>query len=220
MTVRIKPWHGIVIVVFLALVLIGMIIAALQASAEAKAEGPELVAVARATATPEPTQGWWITVTVHWDDWEATPVLTSTEGCSFGSQYVADVTIPDGKQINAGEGFTKTWEVRNTGSCDWHAGYELVYVSGEQMSDLEIVSLPAVAAGEEGDVSVDLVAPSVPGSYSGTWRIRPQGGEPFGTNLTVVIEVPPEGAVVPTVVPVGISFLSGIPGVTGDFPLR
>jgi hypothetical protein len=65
MSIRVKQWHGIVVVVFLALVLVGVIIAALQASAEVKAEGPELVAVAHATATPEPTQGWWITVTVH-----------------------------------------------------------------------------------------------------------------------------------------------------------
>lgn len=204
MTIRVKRWHGIVAVSLLALVVVGIIVAALQTSAEAKTEEPDLVAVAHATATPEPTRGWWVTVTVQWDDWEATPIYTSTEGCSFGSQYVADVTVPDGKQINAEQGFTKTWKVRNTGTCDWHAGYELAFVSGAQMGDSETVPLPLVAAGEEGEVSVSLVAPDAPGAHTGTWRMRPQGGEAFGTNLTVVIDVP-SGGIVPTMIPVGTS---------------
>lgn len=189
MTIRIKRWQGIVIAVFLVLALAGILIAALQGSVGSRAVGTPLAAVASATPTPAPTQGWWATATVQWEAWAATPTLTSTEGCAFGSQYVADVTIPDGEVLNPGEGFVKTWKVRNSGTCDWGEGYELVFVSGARMDGPESVPLPLVPAGEEGDISMGLVAPGTPGPHAGTWRIRPRGGEAFGTHLTVVIEV-------------------------------
>ena len=189
MTIRIERWYGVVIAVFLVLVLAGSIVAALQGSADARAVGAPLAPVPSATPTPAPTQGWWVTATVQWEEWQATPTFTSTEGCAFGSQYVADVTISDGEVLNPGEGFVKTWRVRNVGTCDWGEGYELVFLSGEQMGGPESVLLPAIPAGEEGDISVDLVAPGTPGPHAGTWRIRTRGGEMFGTNLTVVIEV-------------------------------
>ena len=110
----------------------------------------------------------------------------------MGAQYVADVTIPDGMAVNPGEGFVKAWKVRNSGTCDWGKRYKLVFVSGEQMGGPESVPLPEVAAGEAGDISVDLVAPGTPGLHMGTWRIKAKGGDPFGTNLTVVIEVAAE----------------------------
>ena len=189
MTIRIKRWQGIVIAVFLVLALAGVLIAALQGSVGSRAVGTPLAGVASATHTPMPTQGWWATATVQWEEWAATPTITSTEGCAFGAQYVTDVTIPDGTVLNPGEGFVKTWRVRNAGSCDWGEGYELAFVSGARMDGPESVPLPAVPAGEEGDISVGLVAPDMPGLHVGTWRIRPRGGDPFGTRLTVVIEV-------------------------------
>ncbi|MFN2167966.1 MAG: NBR1-Ig-like domain-containing protein [Anaerolineae bacterium] len=192
MTIRIKRWHGIVITVFLVLTLAGILVAALQGSAGSEAMGTPLAAVPAATPTSAPTRGWWATATVRWEEWAATPtntLATATEGCEFGSQYVADVTVPDGAEVNPGEGFVKTWRVRNVGTCDWGEGYELVFLSGARMGGPESVPLPAVPAGEEGDISVDLVAPSTPGLHAGAWRIRPRGGDPFGVNLTVVIEV-------------------------------
>ncbi len=201
MTIHIKRWHGIAIAVFLVLVLAGIIIAALQGSTEAKAVGPAPATVAHATPTPAPTQGWWITVTAQWEDGAATPTLTSTEGCTPDSQYVADVTIPDGTAVHPGESFVKTWKVKNSGACDWGEGCELVFVSGEQMGGPESVPLPSVPAGEEADISLDLVAPSEPGPHEGVWRIE-QGGEAFGTNLTVVIEVVAPGTIAPTMAPI------------------
>ncbi|MBN1977201.1 MAG: hypothetical protein JW918_07345 [Anaerolineae bacterium] len=189
MTVRIKRWRVIVVAVFLVLVLAGILIAALQGPAGSRAVETPLAAVPSATPTPAPTQGWWVTATVGWEEWAATPTFTSTEGCEFGSQYVADVTIPDGEILNPGEGFVKTWKVRNSGTCDWGEGYELVFLSGERMGSPESVPLPVVPAGEAGDISVGLVAPGTPGLHEGAWRIRPRGGDAFGTNLTVVIEV-------------------------------
>jgi hypothetical protein len=138
------------------------------------------------------------------------PPVTTEAGCTLDSRYVADVTIPDGTTMNPGAAFVKTWRVRNSGTCDWEAGYELALVSGEQMGGPASVSLPAVAAGGETDVSVSLVAPSSYGTHKGTWRVKSSDGTMFGTNLTVVIavaspatEAPVTGTPLPTVASTG-----------------
>jgi hypothetical protein len=197
MTMRIKRWHGMVIVGLVLAGMVGLLVAAVQGSAEA----PPLATLASATGTPTPAQGWWLTATVQWEDRQATPTLSATKGCEPGSQYVADTTIPDGTRVRPGQRFVKTWMVKNTGACDWQGGYELAFLSGERMGGFGSVPLPAVAAGDEGDVSVTLVAPDEPGLHRGVWRMRPQGGAVFGTNLTVVVEVVVEGTEVPTLVP-------------------
>jgi hypothetical protein len=118
------------------------------------------------------------------------PPVTTEAGCTLDSQYVADVTIPDGTVMSPGAAFVKTWKVKNSGTCDWDAGFQLIFVGGDQMGGPASVSLPAVAAGTETDISVNLAAPSAYGTHKGTWRIRSDEGDVFGTNLIVLIEVP------------------------------
>jgi hypothetical protein len=156
------------------------------------------VAASGAAVPPQPTE-------------TPVPPVTTEAGCTLGSQYVADVTIPDGTMMSPGEMFVKTWRVRNSGTCDWESGYELVFVSGEQMGGPASVKLSVVAAGAETDVSVNLTAPGSYGTHKGAWRVRSGEGTMFGTNLTVEIEVvssatetpPPTSAptAVPTVAP-------------------
>ncbi|MBN1810283.1 MAG: hypothetical protein JXA14_00450, partial [Anaerolineae bacterium] len=138
------------------------------------------------------------------------PPVTTEAGCTLDSQYVADVTVPDGTVMSPGAAFVKTWRVRNSGTCDWEAGYELAFVSGEQMDGPASVPLPAVAAGGETDVSASLVASSSYGTHKGTWRIRATDGTTFGTSLTVVIavvspatEAPVTETPLPTAAPTG-----------------
>jgi hypothetical protein len=130
------------------------------------------------------------------------PPVTTEAGCTLNSQYVADVTIPDGTVMSPGAAFVKTWRVRNSGTCDWEAGFQLIFVGGAQMGGPPSVSLPAVAAGTETDISVNLTAPATYGTHKGTWRIRSTDGTAFGTNLTVLIEVP--APVTDTPLPTGV----------------
>ena len=118
------------------------------------------------------------------------PPVTTTGGCTADSQYVADVTVPDETVMSPGQAFVKTWRVRNSGTCDWVAGYELVFVGGAQMGGPGAVALPATPAGGETDVSVSLTAPSAYGTHKGTWRMQADDGTTFGVNLSVVIAVP------------------------------
>ncbi len=61
-----------------------------------------------------------------------TPTVNSDAlavGCD-NLAFVRDVTIPAGTIIVKNQGFTKTWKVQNTGTCDWLYQYSLVLVGG------------------------------------------------------------------------------------------
>ncbi len=105
------------------------------------------------TGTPRPTAG--------------PTSAASTSGCNPDATFEADVTIPDNTQIAVGQSFVKTWRVRNTGTCDWGAGYHWTFVEGEQMSGPDAAAIPETPVGESADISVELTAPRQEGTYRG-----------------------------------------------------
>src|SRR5512142_1040922 len=71
------------------------------------------------------------------------------------AQFVADVTVPDGTRYDPGATFTKTWRLRNIGTCTWTTSYSMVFDSGTQMGNTTSVAFPnSVAPGATVDVSV------------------------------------------------------------------
>ena len=98
------------------------------------------------------------------------PPPSATPNCDI-AQYIKDVTIPDGTNFNPGDTFTKTWRLKNIGTCTW-TGYALVFDSGDAMSGASPIAIGTVASGQEVDVSVNLTAPASNGNYRGYWRIR------------------------------------------------
>jgi hypothetical protein len=110
-------------------------------------------------------------------------VLTPTVGPTLCDkvQLVADITVPDGTNFPPGATFTKTWRLKNAGSCTWITSYQLVFFSGEQMGTVSSVSFPRdVQPGQVVDISVNLIAPSSPGSYRGYWMFKNANGALFG----------------------------------------
>ncbi|HSM70915.1 MAG TPA: NBR1-Ig-like domain-containing protein [Anaerolineales bacterium] len=102
------------------------------------------------------------------------PALSATPVCDQ-AHFVKDVTVPDGTTFAPGAVFTKTWRLRNSGTCTW-SGYTLVFDSGDSMSGTSPVSIGTVGPGQEVDLSVNLTAPSANGSYRGYWRVRNSSG--------------------------------------------
>lgn len=98
-----------------------------------------------------------------------TPAASATPVCPQ-AQFVTDVTIPDGTVMTPGQGFTKKWRIRNTGTCAWN-GYNLVFDSGDSMSGPATQPIGAVNPGQEVDIEVNLTAPASAGNYRGYWRI-------------------------------------------------
>ncbi|MEM5773401.1 MAG: NBR1-Ig-like domain-containing protein, partial [Anaerolineaceae bacterium] len=81
---------------------------------------------------------------------------TATPTPCYWAQFVKDVTIPDGTEIDAGADFTKTWRLKNIGACAWNTGFDLVFSSGNAMDSPAAVDFPkTVQPGETVDVSVD-----------------------------------------------------------------
>ncbi len=113
---------------------------------------------------------------------ESTPTPTPTQGVCDQAGFEKDVTIPDNTVLEAGQAFTKTWQLRNDGVCTWNSSYAIVFDRGDSMGAPPSVPLTAgtVAPGETMDVSVDLIAPEDPGTYQGYWKLRNQAGEIFG----------------------------------------
>ncbi len=115
---------------------------------------------------------------------------TGPAGCTNNSAFVADVTIPDGATMTAGQSFTKIWRLSNSGTCTWGAGYQFVFVSGDAMTPSTVIGAPNTAPGATADISVGMTAPATPGTYTGQWRMRSSGGANFGQTVSVKISVP------------------------------
>jgi len=111
-----------------------------------------------------------------------TPTITNTTIPCDRAAFVTDVTIPDGEELQPNETFTKTWRLKNDGSCTWTSSYALIFDSGDSMSGPASKQLTSgtVAPGATMDVSVNLTAPSSPGTYKGYWKLRNGSGVNFG----------------------------------------
>ena len=117
-----------------------------------------------------------------------TPVATPTTYCSI-MQFVADITYPDGTVVSPGAAFTKTWRLKNVGTCTWTPSYAVIFSDGNSMNGPTTQALVSnVNPGQTIDISVNLTAPGTPGDYKGNWKIRDASGVLFG-NFYVQIKV-------------------------------
>jgi len=95
--------------------------------------------------------------------------------------FIKDVTIPDATIWIQGSLITKTWRLKNQGTCTWTSGYSLVFSHGAQMGAPTSVNLTGnVRPGETVDVSVNLTVPETPGHYVGYWMMKSTAGVLFG----------------------------------------
>jgi hypothetical protein len=113
-----------------------------------------------------------------------------TPSCRDAAVFVEDVTVPDNTRIEAGEEFTKTWKLQNTGSCTW-TDYSIAFVSGDKMDAPDTVTVPETEVSAKVDVSINLVAPSEDGAYTGNFELRNAEGEvvSLGTEPTFWVKI-------------------------------
>ncbi len=120
-----------------------------------------------ATSTPEPTVA-------------PTAVPTSL-GCTDAAAFVKDVTIADGSVFAPNTAFTKTWRLKNAGSCTWNSGYLVSYISGTTMSQQPgywiVPQGQTVPPGQTVDISVDMTSPVQNGSYGSYWGLKKENGQ-------------------------------------------
>ena len=114
-----------------------------------------------------------------------TPTLTPTPTsppipCDWVA-FVKDVTVLDGTSFKPDQDFTKTWRLKNIGTCTWTKAYALVFLSGDRMTGDKVTQLKAnVAPGQTVDISIELTAPVELGKSTGYWALRNPSGINFG----------------------------------------
>lgn len=106
------------------------------------------------------------------------PVVT---GCQDAAQYISDDGL-DGTTYAPNTPFTKTWRLKNIGSCTWDSNYLVSQLSGafmtQQPSYLLVPPGQTVAPGQTVNVSVGMTSPPENGSYQSDWGLQKKNG-PF-----------------------------------------
>jgi hypothetical protein len=88
--------------------------------------------------------------------------------------------VPDGTTFQPNTAFSKTWRLKNVGTCTW-TNYSLIFDSGEKMSGPDSAVIPtSVAPGQTVDITISLTAPATAGTYRGYWKLKNNSGVPFG----------------------------------------
>ncbi|MCA9991878.1 MAG: hypothetical protein H6666_06710 [Ardenticatenaceae bacterium] len=117
-----------------------------------------------------------------WDfQFAPNPDELAAANCTDAAIFVADVNVIDDTVLPAGSTFTKTWRLANSGTCTWTTDYALVFVGGDQMSGPNEQPLTqSVPPSTTLDITVELVVPTVNGTYRGDWMLRNADGTRFG----------------------------------------
>jgi hypothetical protein len=95
--------------------------------------------------------------------------------------FVSDVNYPDGTVVAPNTAFTKTWKIKNTGTCTWTTNFSLVLVSGDKIGGSDSQKLTStVGPNTTFEISVNLTSPAANGSYKGFWQFKDDQGKLFG----------------------------------------
>jgi hypothetical protein len=114
-----------------------------------------------------------------------TPTLTLTftpqpSDCTNKASFEEE-TIKDDTSFGANKNFTKTWTLRNTGTCTWTPDYKLVFEEGDSMGAATSTLIgQTVPPDDTATLSIDLTAPGTSGSYQGDFLLQSPGGQKFG----------------------------------------
>jgi len=98
------------------------------------------------------------------------------------SQFVADVTIPDGTRVKANSRFEKVWALANVGTVDWHNRF---LARTNPTSDDEGCQVPDrvpigdTPPGDQVMISVPVTAPSRPGKCWVSWKMVDEHGREY-----------------------------------------
>ncbi len=130
------------------------------------------------------------------------PTLTSTAAitptqpagdndpdCVDSLTYIEDLTIQDGTVVAPGASLDKRWLVKNSGTCNWDVGYEILFTGGSEMGAITEQSLYPARSGAEATIQLFFTAPEEPGEYRSAWTATNPAGIAFGDPIYIYIIV-------------------------------
>ncbi len=113
----------------------------------------------------------------------ATPTTSPATG-SYANCMVASLVSenpPDKTIFSPGQKFLKTWHIQNNSDCTWNTSYKIVFWNGDLMGGSYNYNFPQMLPpGDSADVSIQLAAPDVAGTYKGEWKLQTPDGQYFG----------------------------------------
>jgi hypothetical protein len=134
------------------------------------------------TPSPQPTNTPFPTDTPQPTN---TPFPTSTNtpiGVCDQAGFVSE-TVEDNSDFAPNKVFTKTWTIKNTGTCTWNSSYAVVFTSGNNAMGAPAakqLTTGTVAPGQTVVISMDLTSPSAVGNYKAEFKLRNANGVIFG----------------------------------------
>src|SRR5512146_560155 len=103
------------------------------------------------------------------------------QSCTDSAAFVSDVSVPDNVLFAPNTPFTKTWRLKNTGTCAWDSSYLVYWISGATMSQqpgyMVVPAGQTVQPGQTVDVSVGMTAPMDVGYYTSYWGLKGRDGQ-------------------------------------------
>jgi hypothetical protein len=100
--------------------------------------------------------------------------------CQDSAQYITDDGI-DGTTYAPNTPFTKTWTVKNTGSCTWDSSYLVFQISGAFMTQQPgywiVQAGQTVAPGQTVNISIGMTSPVENGNYKSYWGLKNGDGQ-------------------------------------------
>jgi hypothetical protein len=123
----------------------------------------------------------------------AISTVTTKNGCNDGT-LVAESKPYDGAKLKNFTEFVKTFEIINTGTCTWDAGYKFVFLkdlSSPELKGYDIVYTERdtpTKPGASNSFNLKLTAPggkTKEVEYVGYWKLADDGGNPFGPMVWV-----------------------------------
>jgi hypothetical protein len=122
---------------------------------------------------------------------ERVDLPTATPVCSNNLTYIADLTIPDGTVVTAGETIDKRWQVKNTGTCNWDQSYHFRLTAGSNMGANNEQALFPARSGIEFPLRILFTAPQDAGTYRSAWQAIDPQGQVFGDPVFIEVIVQP-----------------------------
>ncbi len=108
------------------------------------------------------------------------PPTPAKAACTDAAQYISDDGL-DGTTYAPNTAFTKTWTIKNTGTCTWDSRYLVYQISGAFMTQQPgywfVPPENTVEPGQTVDIHVGMTSPPVKGNYKSYWGLKNDDGE-------------------------------------------
>jgi murein DD-endopeptidase MepM/ murein hydrolase activator NlpD len=106
-------------------------------------------------------------------------------------RFVSDVTLPDKSRVLPNQKLVKTWRFVNAGNTTFANNFRFQQCFGPQFGGASQTVLgQSVAPSKNFDITVEVYAPNIPGTYRSFWRFADEQGVQFGGLYWLEVVVP------------------------------